>query len=92
MKRLPLFLVLLNQPQYIPLLTLYHLQFSYLLPFLTPPFGFAIFYLKGIAPKGVQTLDIYRGIIPFVIIQVIGLALVIAFPEVSLWMARTAYD
>jgi len=60
--------------------------------FLTPPFGFAIFYLKGIAPKGVQTLDIYRGIIPFVIIQVIGLALVIAFPEVSLWMARTAYD
>ena len=60
--------------------------------FLTPPFGFAIFYLKGIAPKGVQTLDIYRGIIPFVIIQVIGLALVIAFPEISLWMARTAYD
>ena len=60
--------------------------------FLTPPFGFAIFYLKGIAPKGVQTLDIYRGIIPFVIIQVIGLALVVAFPEVSLWMARTAYD
>ena len=60
--------------------------------FLTPPFGFAIFYLKGIAPKGAETLDIYRGIIPFVIIQVIGLALVIAFPEVSLWMARTAYD
>ena len=60
--------------------------------FLTPPFGFAIFYLKGIAPKGVQTLDIYRGIIPFVIIQVIGLALVLAYPEVSLWMARTAYD
>jgi len=60
--------------------------------FLTPPFGFAIFYLKGIAPKGVKTLDIYRGIIPFVIIQVIGLALVIAYPEISLWMARTAYD
>ncbi|HIL16325.1 MAG TPA: TRAP transporter large permease subunit, partial [Deltaproteobacteria bacterium] len=53
--------------------------------FLTPPFGFAIFYLKGIAPKGVHTLDIYRGIIPFVIIQVIGLLLVIALPEVSLW-------
>ena len=60
--------------------------------FLTPPFGFAIFYLKGIAPKGVQTLDIYRGIIPFVIIQVIGLLLVIALPEVSLWLARVAYD
>ncbi|MEC7416897.1 MAG: TRAP transporter large permease subunit [SAR324 cluster bacterium] len=60
--------------------------------FLTPPFGFAIFYLKGIAPVGVQTLDIYRGIIPFVIIQVIGLLLVIAVPEVSLWLARVAYD
>ena len=60
--------------------------------FLTPPFGFAIFYLKGIAPHGVQTLDIYRGIIPFVIIQVIGLLLVIALPEVSLWLARVAYD
>ena len=60
--------------------------------FLTPPFGFAIFYLKGIAPEGVQTLDIYRGIIPFVIIQVIGLLLVIALPEVSLWLARVAYD
>jgi TRAP-type mannitol/chloroaromatic compound transport system permease large subunit len=40
----------------------------------------------------VQTLDIYRGIIPFVIIQVIGLLLVIALPEVSLWLARVAYD
>ena len=60
--------------------------------FLTPPFGFAIFYLKGIAPEGVHTLDIYRGIIPFVIIQVIGLLLVIALPEVSLWLARVAYD
>ncbi len=60
--------------------------------FLTPPFGFAIFYLKGIAPKGVETLDIYRGIIPFVLLQVVGLILVMSFPEVSLWLARVAYD
>ena len=60
--------------------------------FLTPPFGFAIFYLKGIAPKGVETLDIYRGIIPFVLLQVVGLVLVMSFPEVSLWLARVAYD
>jgi len=60
--------------------------------FLTPPFGFAIFYLKGIAPKGVETLDIYRGIIPFVILQVVGLLMVLAFPEVSLWLARISYD
>ncbi|MFY0687879.1 MAG: TRAP transporter large permease subunit [Cyclobacteriaceae bacterium] len=49
--------------------------------FLTPPFGFALFYLKGVAPKGVKTSDLYRGIIPFVIIQLIFLGLLISFPE-----------
>lgn len=49
--------------------------------FLTPPFGFALFYLKGVAPPEVKTTDIYKGIIPFVILQVIALSLVIAFPE-----------
>ncbi len=60
--------------------------------FLTPPFGFAIFYLKGIAPKGVETLDIYKGIVPFVFLQVIGLIMVLVYPEVSLWLARISYD
>lgn len=49
--------------------------------FLTPPFGFALFYLKGVAPPEVQTKDLYRGIIPFVIIQLIMLSLLIIFPE-----------
>ena len=49
--------------------------------FLTPPFGFSLFYLKGVAPEGVTTGDIYRGIIPFVLLQVIFLGLVAAFPE-----------
>ena len=49
--------------------------------FLTPPFGFALFYLKGVAPPEVQTKDLYRGIIPFVIIQLILLSLLIIFPE-----------
>ena len=56
--------------------------------FLTPPFGFALFYLKGVAPEGVQTLSIYKGIIPFVIIQLIGLAIVVWQPEVALWLPR----
>ena len=60
--------------------------------FLTPPFGFAIFYLKGIAPKGVETLQIYKGIIPFVILQVLGLIMVLVYPDVSLWLARVSYD
>ena len=49
--------------------------------FLTPPFGFALFYLKGVAPPEVQTKDLYRGITPFVIIQLILLSLLIIFPE-----------
>ena len=51
--------------------------------FLTPPFGFSLFYLKGVAPPQVKTTHIYRGIIPFVVIQLIGLTLVILFPETA---------
>jgi len=50
--------------------------------FLTPPFGFSLFYLKGVAPKEVRTLDIYKGVIPYIIIQLVALALVAAFPEI----------
>lgn len=49
--------------------------------FLTPPFGFSLFYLKGVAPKGVVTTDIYKGVMPFIAIQVFILALLIAFPN-----------
>lgn len=49
--------------------------------FLTPPFGFSLFYLKGVAPKGIITTDIYKGVIPFIIIQVIVLALLVVFPS-----------
>lgn len=50
--------------------------------FLTPPFGFSLFYLRGVAPKSVSTPDIYRGVIPFIFLQVIALAIVMAFPEI----------
>jgi tripartite ATP-independent transporter DctM subunit len=56
--------------------------------FLTPPFGFALFYLKGVAPPEVATLSIYRGVVPFVIIQLIGLGFVIYQPEMALWLPR----
>ena len=49
--------------------------------FLTPPFGFSLFYLKGVSPPNVKTTDIYKGIIPFVVIQLIGLILVAMAPE-----------
>jgi len=54
--------------------------------FLTPPFGFALFYMKGVAPKEVKMQDIYKGIIPFVMLQLIGLSLVVIFPQITLWL------
>ncbi len=59
--------------------------------FLTPPFGFALFYLKGIAPKEVKIQSIYFGIIPFVILQLIGLIMVIAYPNLALSLMRATY-
>lgn len=54
--------------------------------FLTPPFGFALFYMKGVAPSEVKMQDIYRGIIPFVMLQLIGIAIVLMFPQLALWL------
>ena len=54
--------------------------------FLTPPFGFALFYLRGVAPREISTMDIYRGAVPFIGIQLIGLLLVILYPDVIRWL------
>jgi TRAP-type mannitol/chloroaromatic compound transport system permease large subunit len=54
--------------------------------FLTPPFGFALFYMKGVAPSSVQMQEIYRGIIPFVGLQLIGILAVLLFPQLALWL------
>jgi tripartite ATP-independent transporter DctM subunit len=54
--------------------------------FLTPPFGFALFYLRGVAPPEVKTSDIYRGVIPFIGIQLLALALIFAFPALATWL------
>jgi len=56
--------------------------------FLTPPFGFSLFYLKGVAPPEVTTAHIYRGIIPFIVIQLICLAMVIIWPESVTWLPK----
>lgn len=56
--------------------------------FLTPPFGFALFYMKGTVPKSVTMGHIYRGIVPFVCLQLVALTLCIIFPEIVLWLPR----
>jgi TRAP-type mannitol/chloroaromatic compound transport system permease large subunit len=54
--------------------------------FLTPPFGFALFYMKGVATSEVKMQEIYRGIIPFVMLQLIGLIIVLYRPQITLWL------
>lgn len=54
--------------------------------FLTPPFGFALFYLRGVTPPDIKTTQLYRGVIPFILIQLIVLAIVIGFPETVTWL------
>ena len=56
--------------------------------FLTPPFGWSLFFLKGVAPPEVTTGHIYRGIVPFVALQIVGLVLLLMFPEMALWLPR----
>ncbi|MEM7197564.1 MAG: TRAP transporter large permease subunit [Pseudomonadota bacterium] len=69
-------------PRWVTIMIAINLQTS----FLTPPFGFALFYLRGVAPPSITTGHIYRGVIPFVIIQVFGLATLWLFPEISTFL------
>jgi tripartite ATP-independent transporter DctM subunit len=59
--------------------------------FMTPPFGFSLFYLKAVTPPEIKTGHIYRGIIPFVIFQLIGLLIVLSFPALVTWLPRVVY-
>ncbi|MEP3244828.1 MAG: TRAP transporter large permease subunit [Sneathiella sp.] len=72
----------LMPPAWITILIAVNLQTS----FITPPFGFALFYLRGVAPSHVTTMDIYKGVIPFVIIQVVGLLLLWHFPAITTFL------
>ncbi|MBZ0124122.1 MAG: TRAP transporter large permease subunit, partial [Roseovarius sp.] len=65
-------------PKWVTIMIAVNLQTS----FLTPPFGFALFYLRGVAPREVTTVHIYRGVAPFVLIQVLGLAILWFFPDI----------
>jgi TRAP-type mannitol/chloroaromatic compound transport system permease large subunit len=56
--------------------------------FLTPPFGWALFFLKGVAPPEVTTRHIYLGVIPFIMMQVLAVVLVFFFPAIALWLPK----
>jgi TRAP-type mannitol/chloroaromatic compound transport system permease large subunit len=64
-----------------------NLQTSYL----TPPFGFSLFFLKGVAPPGVTTTDIYLGVIPYIAIQAVCLGILWIFPTLATWLPKVIY-
>lgn len=60
--------------------------------FLTPPFGFSLFYLRGVAPSRVTTGMIYRGVVPFVVLQLVGIIVLFVFPDLATWLPSVLYD
>ena len=83
----PLMIHLGFDPLWFAVLIAINLQTS----FLTPPFGYSLFYLKSVAPPGVTTAQIYRGIVPFVVIQLIALLIVALYEDFVLWLPRLVY-
>ena len=83
----PVLLAMGLDPVWLGVMIAINLQTS----FLTPPFGFALFYLRGVAPPSVSTEEIYRGVIPFVVIQIGALMLLAMFPDLVTWLPAKIY-
>ena len=83
----PVLLAMGLDPVWLGIMIAINLQTS----FLTPPFGFALFYLRGVAPPEVTTGQIYRGVIPFVGIQILALIILAAFPDLVTWLPDRLY-
>ena len=83
----PVLLAMGIDPIWLGILIAINLQTS----FLTPPFGFAIFYLKSVIPKEINTLEIYKGVIPFILIQVITIIIIVLYPELTTWLPNKIF-
>ncbi|MEM9384251.1 MAG: TRAP transporter large permease subunit [Pseudomonadota bacterium] len=83
----PVLLAMGVDPVWLGVMIALNLQTS----FLTPPFGFALFYLRGVAPASVQTEQIYRGVLPFVLLQLLMLGILAVFPSLATWLPELIY-
>lgn len=83
---IPIFMPIAIELGYDPLWFILVVAVNLQMAFLTPPFGYALFFMKGTAPPGVTMMHIYRGIIPFVALQIVGLVIVILFPPIITWL------
>ncbi|MBH32345.1 MAG: C4-dicarboxylate ABC transporter [Gammaproteobacteria bacterium] len=78
----PVLLMMGVDPIWLAVIIAINLQTS----FLTPPFGFALFYLRGVIPKSIKTIEMYKGVIPFIVIQIIAIAIVWLYPDIVTWL------
>jgi len=78
----PVLLAMGIDPVWLGIMIAINLQTS----FLTPPFGFALFYLRGVAPESIKTTHIYKGVIPFIIIQILAMAMIAYWPQLATWL------
>jgi len=83
----PILLGMGVDPVWLGVLIAVNLQTS----FLTPPFGFALFYLRGVTPQTIPTTAIYRGVVPFVVLQILVLLILLAWPELATWLPDQLY-
>ncbi len=83
----PVLLAMGLDPVWLGVMLALNLQTS----FLTPPFGFALFYLRGVAPAEIQTAQIYQGVVPFIVIQLVMLGILALFPALATWLPDTLY-
>ncbi|MEZ8147826.1 TRAP transporter large permease [Enterovibrio norvegicus] len=83
----PILLTMGVDPVWLGIMIALNLQTS----FLTPPFGFSLFYLRGVAPDSISTMDIYRGVLPFILIQLVMLALLAYWPTLATWLPDAIY-
>ena len=83
----PALLMMGLDPVWLGIMLAVNLQTS----FLTPPFGFALFYLRGVAPKSIKTAQIYRGVLPFILIQIMVLVMLFIWPEIATYLPDTIY-
>ena len=84
----PVLLAMGIDPVWLGIMIAINLQTS----FLTPPFGFALFYLRGVAPKSISTMQIYKGVMPFIIIQLIALGAIAYWPGLATWLPDLVYS
>jgi len=84
----PVLLAMGIDPVWLGVMIAINLQTS----FLTPPFGFALFYLRGVAPDTVQTIDMYKGVIPFILMQLLLMLVLSFYPQIATWLPNQLYD